>query len=162
MGTVEQPQPPEAAQPMPISVYLLLWQVGCKGMPGAEQLEAVGLNEAGVRQIIEQYPEEFRELRRMVKITQLMDLQTLGALLRSKLMEQLARASKPSDVAALTKAAKSLPAWALPGGGASYGGGGSLVDGSLEAELERIRRERGRGPLNRHQRRAQASKKRKG
>ncbi len=107
----------------------------------------------------------------MVKVTQLMDLHTLGALLRSKLMEQLARASKPSDVAALTKAAKSLPAWALPNGGTAYAAvaspaavdmGGSLVDGALEAELERIRKERGQQPLNRQQRRAQASKKRKG
>ena len=162
MGTIEQTQPLEQPAPMPPSVYLLLWQVGTKGMPSADEMQSLGLNEANVRELIEQYPEEFVELRRMVKITKLMDLHTLGALLRSRLMSQLAQATKPSEIAQLTSAAKQLPAWAMPQGGPiMMGGGGSLLDGSLEVELERIRAQRGQGTLNRQMRRAQASKKRK-
>ena len=145
---------------LPPAVYLLLWYVGCNGMPGASELQALGMDEAGVRELMAQYHEEFVELRRMVKLTQLLDLGTLGALLRGKLLSQLAQASKPVDVARLASAAKSLPAWAMPQGYFPATRGGSLLDGSLESELEAIRRQRGQQPLNRAARRAQASSRR--
>ena len=92
---------------------LLLFAAAVKGGAPSELMLELGVDDARIEEIFSSSEQDLAALSQLAALSELLDREMLGRLLRVKLAELLLTARKGTELSALTRAAAKLPPWAF-------------------------------------------------